>query len=391
MGVWCAKVPEAPHRQLRPYVLAAACRGTAGRSTHVSASSHEVENGGNVLGASASTERDVAEGSLVSMATGGTAAVSAGRGPGGEEAGGRGGGSSATAGAGAGVGAGGAGGAGSGGAAGAGAGTGIGCGVGVGARAGAAAVASGGGGSSGGVCGGGSGDGGGGDGGGTSTGGGGGVGAGSSCATAVSTCAVVGAGAVAGAGAGTSAESRRVLPPALSTVMSATALGQPVGGLGMVPVGGGVAGSVTAPPRTLGSAIDVVTDVNSDKTDDMEESEFPARGSSGGGAHLDLLVVAAAGMSGMPGQPRSRQRSQTVAHGIPYAPSPMELCRDRFGVHYHPSLDALRAVCRVARMHVPCVMRSFLLAKKKNRPPVQIASVKFWVFFAHVWYSFRSS
>ena len=67
------------------------------------------------------------------------------------------------------------------------------------------------------------------------------------------------------------------------------------------------------------------------------------------------------------------------------------LCRDRFGVHYHPSLDALRAVCRVARMHVPCVMRSFLLAKKKNRPPVQIASVKFWVFFAHVWYSFRSS
>ena len=99
----------------------------------------------------------------------------------------------------------------------------------------------------------------------------------------------------------------------------------------------------------------------------MEESEFPARGSSGGGAHLDLLVVAAAGMSGMPGQPRSRQRSQTVAHGIPYAPSPMELCRDRFGVHYHPSLDALRAVCRVARMHVPRVMRSFFLEKKTGR------------------------
>ena len=33
------------------------------------------------------------------------------------------------------------------------------------------------------------------------------------------------------------------------------------------------------------------------------------------------------------------------------------LCRDRFGAHYHPILDALRAVCRVSRVHVPCVTR----------------------------------
>lgn len=32
------------------------------------------------------------------------------------------------------------------------------------------------------------------------------------------------------------------------------------------------------------------------------------------------------------------------------------LCRDSFGVYYHPSLGRLRAVCRVSRMHAPCLM-----------------------------------
>ena len=50
------------------------------------------------------------------------------------------------------------------------------------------------------------------------------------------------------------------------------------------------------------------------------------------------------------------------------------LCKDRFGVHDHPSLGALRVVCRVSRAHVPCVMRCFL--QTKNRPPVQIAWVQ---------------
>ena len=33
------------------------------------------------------------------------------------------------------------------------------------------------------------------------------------------------------------------------------------------------------------------------------------------------------------------------------------LCRDRFGVHCHPSLEALPVVRRVSRVHVSCVMR----------------------------------
>ena len=56
------------------------------------------------------------------------------------------------------------------------------------------------------------------------------------------------------------------------------------------------------------------------------------------------------------------------------------LCRDRFGVHYHPSLGALRAVCRVSRMHVPRVMPCFFSPKKENRPPVQIAWVQLFEF-----------
>ena len=43
------------------------------------------------------------------------------------------------------------------------------------------------------------------------------------------------------------------------------------------------------------------------------------------------------------------------------------LCRDSFGVHYHPSLVALRILCRVSHLHVPCVMRRFF-SNKKGRP-----------------------
>ena len=93
----------------------------------------------------------------------------------------------------------------------------------------------------------------------------------------------------------------------------------------MVPMGGVVAGSVTAPSRTPGSAKDVAADAKSYNTDNMEESDLPASGSSDGDTHVGLTAAAAAaGMSGMPWQPRSQQRSQTVAHGIPYAPSPMD-------------------------------------------------------------------
>ena len=38
------------------------------------------------------------------------------------------------------------------------------------------------------------------------------------------------------------------------------------------------------------------------------------------------------------------------------------LCRDRFGVHYHPSLGALRAVCRVSRAHVCTVCNARLFS-----------------------------
>ena len=43
------------------------------------------------------------------------------------------------------------------------------------------------------------------------------------------------------------------------------------------------------------------------------------------------------------------------------------LCRDRFGVQHHPSLGVLRAVCRVSRVHVPCVMRCFFSRKNKKQ------------------------
>ena len=47
------------------------------------------------------------------------------------------------------------------------------------------------------------------------------------------------------------------------------------------------------------------------------------------------------------------------------------LRRDRFGAHYHLSLGAVRAVCRVMR----CLLSR---KKKKNRPPTEIA---WWVQF----------
>ena len=42
------------------------------------------------------------------------------------------------------------------------------------------------------------------------------------------------------------------------------------------------------------------------------------------------------------------------------------LYRDRIGVHHHPSLGALCAVCRVSRVHVPCVMRYVFLYQKQS-------------------------
>ena len=43
------------------------------------------------------------------------------------------------------------------------------------------------------------------------------------------------------------------------------------------------------------------------------------------------------------------------------------LCRDRFGVHSHPRLGALRAVCHVPRVQcVPCVMQHFFKQKIKT-------------------------
>ena len=71
------------------------------------------------------------------------------------------------------------------------------------------------------------------------------------------------------------------------------------------------------------------------------------------------------------------------------------LYRDRFGVHYHPSLGALRAVRRVCHAceHVPCAMRYFLLSKKKNRPPAgrNCLGQTFAYFAHHIVYIFISS
>ena len=42
------------------------------------------------------------------------------------------------------------------------------------------------------------------------------------------------------------------------------------------------------------------------------------------------------------------------------------LCRDRFGLDYCSALGALRALCRVSRVHVPRGMKWFSSTKKKK-------------------------
>ena len=195
-------------------------------------------------------------------------------------------------------------------------------------------------------------------------------------ATAAATAAAVSGSAIAGAAAAATAafagfshqssEGVQVgnigsmkaptVPPPPSTVLSTTALGRPVAALGVIPTDGVAMGSVIAPPRPLGSGMDVADDVNpTTNADDMEECDLPARGlshigtqvlamdvpastslitgdnmeecdlpaggSSGGGAHLCL---ASAGLPAMPWQPPPQQRTQAAAHRIPYAPMPMD-------------------------------------------------------------------
>ena len=71
--------------------------------------------------------------------------------------------------------------------------------------------------------------------------------------------------------------------------------------------------------------------------------------------------------------------------------------RDRCGVHDRPSLGALRAVCRVSRVHVPCVMRCFPPPPKKKGAagpnglgePFEDASLspgKRFLFFPHLYF-----
>lgn len=43
------------------------------------------------------------------------------------------------------------------------------------------------------------------------------------------------------------------------------------------------------------------------------------------------------------------------------------LCRDRFRLHSNSTADALRAVCRAPRVHMPCVMRYFFLGNKNKK------------------------
>lgn len=91
---------------------------------------------------------------------------------------------------------------------------------------------------------------------------------------------------------------------------------------------GGVVDSVAAPPpHTQGTAMDTTAGASTTTSDAMEECDFPARGSSGGGAHLGL-AAAVAGMSFTPWQPHPQQRSQATSHRIPYAPSPMDCGSD---------------------------------------------------------------
>ena len=55
----------------------------------------------------------------------------------------------------------------------------------------------------------------------------------------------------------------------------------------------------------------------------------------------------------------------------------LRVCRDRFGVRYHPSLGVLLAVCHVSRVHVPFVMRCFFSFKKKQAAGPNILGATF--------------
>ena len=59
------------------------------------------------------------------------------------------------------------------------------------------------------------------------------------------------------------------------------------------------------------------------------------------------------------------------------------LCRDRLGVHYHPTLGALGAVCRASRVHVPFVMRYqvHFFSKKKKEAAGPLLGSNAGVFF----------
>ena len=54
-------------------------------------------------------------------------------------------------------------------------------------------------------------------------------------------------------------------------------------------------------------------------------------------------------------------------HGLPKV-----LCRDRFGVHYHPILSALHALCLVAPVRAPCVMRYCITPEYQTTGPSRL-------------------
>ena len=59
--------------------------------------------------------------------------------------------------------------------------------------------------------------------------------------------------------------------------------------------------------------------------------------------------------------------------------------RDELGVYYQPSLGALRAVCRVSRVRVPCVTRCFLSrTKQKTGRRSNMARVQLWALRTRV-------
>ena len=67
-----------------------------------------------------------------------------------------------------------------------------------------------------------------------------------------------------------------------------------------------------------------------------------------------------------------------------YAVTLGSLCRDGFGAHYHPSLGALLAVCRVMRACTVChafmCVCNAIFFPKEKKLSVQIAWVQLWVW-----------